>query len=740
MSSDPVSGPLAEAAGGRTLVRLAQIENAHRLLIEEAPTAIAVYRDDLVLYINPAFSRLLGYTLAEINAFEAPRLLKLVHPDDRTLFVERFKRRAHGIAEPWRYPARLLDARGHSRWTEINSVLVPLPDGPAVLVQITDMTERHEFESMVVSQNERLNEFQSIINRSGVMVLLWRAEPHWPVEYCTANVIQLGYTAEDFMYGRIGWTGITHPEDVPRLEREVKAHLAAGRDEFSQQYRLIVRDGQVRWMEDRNRVLRDAAGIITHVQGIVLDITERRLAEEAYRDMAENSLQGLMIMQNGRIVYANPELIRLSGYSLEELQAMTPPEMAMTIHPDDREWFVRRMANRQKGLPEPARYEYRQIHKDGRVRWFEVFVSRVVYHGQPALQVTELDITERKIAEAALRESEARNRLLIEASSDGVLMLDDQCRIGDANPAASDIWGYSLIEIRGQAFTFLWRDEDRGDAPALWEKLAADGEMQTVRLLRRADGSIFPGECHCRRLPDGRVHVVVRDVSLKRQTMNEFLESAQDELRQFGAALHDTLGQQLTGLSFLAAALRKRLADRKAAEADEAARLVMLASECLEQTRRIARGLAPISATAEGLVSALGNLAEGLGTLYNIAGRFRVQGGGHVYSDTVAHQLFHIAQEAVSNAVRHARPRRLSITLKTLDAQGVLVIRNDGQSFAAPDGRQKGVGLRLMRYRAELIGGWLDIAPGPRGGAVLTCRFPNVARPDAPAEGGDSGA
>lgn len=124
-----------------------------------------------------------------------------------------------------------------------------------------------------------------IVDDSPVFIFLWRVAEGWPVEYVSRNVGRLGYTAEEFLEGMVSWPGITHPEDLPRLEREVAEHLRHGRDRFGCEYRLLARSGEIRWMRDWNAVIRNEAGAITHIQGLILDVTAERTSAAAAAEL-----------------------------------------------------------------------------------------------------------------------------------------------------------------------------------------------------------------------------------------------------------------------------------------------------------------------------------------------------------------------------------------------------------------------------------------------------------------------
>lgn len=153
----------------------------------------------------------------------------------------------------------------------------------------------------------RFELLEEIVRRSPAVCFLWRAAEGWPVEFVTDNVEQFGYSAEDLTSGRVPYASIVHPDDLERVAAEVAEHSVAGDAEFVQVYRIRTRSGEVRWLDDRTWVRRDEAGAITHYQGIVLDITERRRAEEEverYRD----HLESIVAQRTQQLVDASAQL------------------------------------------------------------------------------------------------------------------------------------------------------------------------------------------------------------------------------------------------------------------------------------------------------------------------------------------------------------------------------------------------------------------------------------------------
>ena len=155
------------------------------------------------------------------------------------------------------------------------------------LIMISDITDWKQTEQLLYRTIEQLKQLEFIVNHSAVIAFLWRAAEGWPVEFVSENITLFGYRKEDFLSGRIPFSTIIHQDDLARVSAEVTKHSREGAQEFTQEYRIRTRSGEIRWVEDRTFVRRDALGVITHYQGIIFDITQRKHAEELLHQSEE---------------------------------------------------------------------------------------------------------------------------------------------------------------------------------------------------------------------------------------------------------------------------------------------------------------------------------------------------------------------------------------------------------------------------------------------------------------------
>lgn len=215
--------------------------------------------------------------------------------------------------------------------------------------------------------------------------------------------------------------------------------------------------------------------------------------------------------------------------------------------------------------------------------------------------------------------------------------------------------------------------------------------------------------------------------------MAELAWRGQQEVVQ---VLHDTLGQELAGLGMLSSSLAQTLHESDPAAAATARQITDGARRTLGIVRQLARGMFPVDVDAEGLAVALGRLARTSQEVHRVACQFEHDAPLLIRDNRLATQLYRIAQEAVTNALRHASASRIVIDARARQGMLMLTVADDGVGIGDSASSAEGAGLRIMRYRATTIGGELRIEPGPDGGTVVTCVVREPSEPARAQEGG----
>jgi signal transduction histidine kinase len=209
----------------------------------------------------------------------------------------------------------------------------------------------------------------------------------------------------------------------------------------------------------------------------------------------------------------------------------------------------------------------------------------------------------------------------------------------------------------------------------------------------------------------------------RRNLEKRILEISEREQARMGQDLHDGLCQHLVGTAFAANLLQQKLADRGLAEAGEVAQIANLLDESITHARQLARGLYPVRIEEQGLVIALEELAETMGSMFRISCEFELTGEAPMVCQLVAVHLYRIAQEAVTNAMKHARPDHVWMRLRATDTELALRVEDDGVGIATGSQSAGGLGLKIMEFRARMIDGRFQIRPRIQGGTTVVCEL-----------------
>ena len=311
-------------------------------------------------------------------------------------------------------------------------------------MELKDAVEKQELGTFLLS----------LINNAPGMV--YRGHPDWSLSFIGAEVEQVtGYSAEEFTSGAARWKGIIHPDDLACVKESYRKAVKERSKFLRVEYRIRHKNGDIRWVADRRQLIYDETGSFDYVDGLLLDITERketdrRLAESEYRfrTIADLAVNGMVTADSrGNIDFFNRAAERLFGYASEEVigknATMLIPERYRNAHKAGLERFLKTGENQIVGRT----VELNALRKDGTEFPIELSLGTWGPREAPFFSAIVRDITERKRAEENLKESEDRYRDLVEHSQDLICTHDLKGRLLSANPWAARVLGYSQDEI-----------------------------------------------------------------------------------------------------------------------------------------------------------------------------------------------------------------------------------------------------------------------------------------------------
>jgi signal transduction histidine kinase len=215
------------------------------------------------------------------------------------------------------------------------------------------------------------------------------------------------------------------------------------------------------------------------------------------------------------------------------------------------------------------------------------------------------------------------------------------------------------------------------------------------------------------------------EIEDRRRLEGEILMISEREQRRIGRELHDSLGQQLTGAAIMSKVLEQKLNAQAPAAAPDATTITGLINQAINQTRNLSRGLHPVDVESGGLIPALDHLTTSTQTLFDVSCVFHRDEEVEISNPSVTINLYRIVQEAITNAIRHGRCRHIAISLDREDGAYIVSVESDGEDFPETIPHGRGMGLRIMEYRAQAIGAFITIGKRPGGGTRVACRCPD---------------
>ncbi len=377
---------------------LIESEEKFRTFSEALLVGVYIIQDGVFRYVNPMAAKILGYSVeAVINRMSTK---DIIVPEEIKSAEENIQKRMSGLVQerPTMFRAVTKDKRIID--IETYGTRIMYNGRPAVLGSVLDITSRKQSEQRLMESEEK---FRTLAEAAVVGVYIYQDGIYTYINPRAAEI--MGYTVEEAL-GKLGPKDIVVPEDMPFLEVEIQKRLSGEVPSMHYEVRSIRKDKKLIYCE-----VYDAR--ITYqgrpaIMGSFIEITARKEAEENLREseekfrmLTETSLVGVYVLQDNVFKYVNPVAARMFGYSVDEVIDKIGPEQI--VIPEDLPVVQENVRKRVSGEIETKHYEFRGITKDKRTVEIEIYGSRILYHGRPAIVGSVIDITERN---RAVREKE----------------------------------------------------------------------------------------------------------------------------------------------------------------------------------------------------------------------------------------------------------------------------------------------------------------------------------------------
>lgn len=724
-------------------------EHAFRKAIEEAMPAgvMAVDATGRQTYVNQSFCKMVGWSAEELNGATPPFIFW--PPEQIDLICHIFENHMHGMIKPG--PVELIFRRRNEERFPVSLLVSPLVDPRGVpvgyLASVHDITLLKTSQEKLARRERQLSQAQRLAQLGSWSWDLLTDTVTWSDEFYRI----CGVDPERFVSTYQSLLHLIHPHDREKVEQATDKALRE-RTSFDLFYRIIGMDGIVRTHHASGMVSVDPLGRPLSVVGVAQDITEIKKAEDTLRE-SEERYRSLIanipdaawrVREDGEPVFISQNIEQILGYDAKEIYSDPLRLTFGRIHPDDRD----RVAKAFKSLFSKNKkfdVEYRVQTKNG--GWIWIHNRAVMTYRKDGVRYADgvvSDITERKKSEEAIRKSEERFHLIARATNDVIWDWDLVANNLWWNESFKTIFGYRVDEIEPgiESWTSRIHPEDKErvlrDTHAVIER---GGRFWSAEYrFRRADGSYATilDRGYVVHVQDGkpvRMIGAMIDITERkraedalteyakrlRSLSGQLLEAQETERRRIARELHDEIGQSLTAIK-LQLHGSKRLSDRRMEEC------IQMVDQALSQVRNLSLALHPPELDELGLVATLRWHLDRQAHAANLISNFSADPLPARLPPDLEIACFRVAQEALTNVIRHAHASEVSIELRQRESELHLTVEDDGEGFDVGAARSRAIqgtslGLVGMQERAELAGGRLELDSAPGEGTQVRAIF-----------------
>ena len=403
---------------GEALHAALEKEETLRMMINNSHVVLFLWRYEdrwPVEFVSENVAKF-GYTVED---FTSGRVMykDLIYSDDLKRVEEKFEKKVKNGVSAFSMEYRIITKAGAVRWVNERTFIQRDMSGEATHFQgvVLDITKRKKGEKELGKTLEIQKMLTTAVNNSPAVIFLWKNEKYWPVIFVSDNVVQFGYTVDDFLSQKIQYGKIIHPDDLERVEEELDRSIHKGEVSFNSEYRIFTKAGDILWVNERTFIQREWDGEVTCFQGIVLDITRRKKTEEALRKSLEmQKILRAIINKSPAVAFSWVNLenwpvdfvsenVTQFGYSVEDFLSGNIL-YGNIIHRKDIQSVIENLAHSIRQGYDSFEMEYRIFTGDGGIRWVEerTFIERNIRGEVTHFQGIIIDVTERKEAQKML--------------------------------------------------------------------------------------------------------------------------------------------------------------------------------------------------------------------------------------------------------------------------------------------------------------------------------------------------
>jgi PAS domain S-box-containing protein len=653
----------------------------YRLLVENANEAILVAQDSVFVFSNAKAEALFGYSRTEL---ESQRLTLFVHKADRKMVREQYERMLRGGPFPDVYSFRIQCKTGEIKWVDLKAALFPWKNMPAVLSCMTDITERKRVETVLASSERKLCNI--LVNTPQIVITL---DPQARIVFVNTHFLRLTGWKEQDVIGQ-NWFDLFIPKHIRKSIQKI-FHVTMQHPETDEyvyyENEIETKSGELRHIAWSNVRSLDAKGKVADLTCLGIDLTEHRLAEAALRQSEErfrklfkyhSAVMLVIDPETGTIIDANEAAENFYGWSIDELKAKCIQQIEV-LSSGTVESKIEKDATSNS-----ARFEFRHRRADGTIRDVDVFSNKIEIAGKSLLYAIVHDITDRRLAEESVLDSEKRFRAAFMGSPAALAITTQDGGVWiDANQTELAMFGYTREELIGKSVmdTNLW--VDLNDREMFIAALAQNGEVRNQNVqLRHKDGRLISASVSANLLTlKGVKHILfaTEDITERKQSEERIKQSLAEKeilLRE----IHHRVKNNLAVISSLLGLQANRIKENAAKEMMDACQLRIKSMALVHEKMYCNQNVSRVDFNEY-----ISSIVQDLTSSYhkekrNITTRIRVR--DILLDIETATPCGMIINELVTNAMKHAfsdtTSPELTISFEKADNTYTLTVQDNG--------------------------------------------------------------